>query len=286
MFIKKYFVVHRRPPANPSRSRMERQGKDRKKWFSVSNPLSPYPQHPMHLQREPPAGILHDSLHARGKVGLALRCIFTIAGLQEAVFGFNFVVNMEVLSTIDHFELVAAGEHAGLIVAALKTGLRRERHPIQRRRQRARAVRLNGHPFARPLLQCTHEGIVHKQRRLAAREHHHRRIRISVHLVNNVGQRHHPALLVLRVAKDTVQVAPAEAHKHRGRAAMVALALQGVEYLVDLVHLLKILHGIVHNVGCLIVARLPHIRPIAVGHRIHNPLGQILGRRVEVEFFV
>lgn len=240
----------------------------------------------MRLQRQPPPFVVQYRLHASRHVGLTLERVVAVAGLQEAMLGLDMVILRQILPTIHHFELIAAGEHARLMVATLKTSLRRECHPIQRGRQRVRAVRLDGHPFARLLLQCTHEGIIHKQRRLAAREHHHRRIRISVHLVNNVGHRHHPALLVLRVAKGTMQIAPAEAHKHGGRAGMVALALQGVEYLVYLVHLFKILHGIVHNVGCLVVARLPHICTVAVGHRIHNPFGQIFGRGVEVKYFV
>ena len=46
---------------------------------------------------------------------------------------------------------------------------------------------------------------------------------------------------------------------------------------------IKILRGIVLDVGGLVVARLPHIGTIAVRDSVDNPLGQVLGRRVEVQ---
>ena len=50
--------------------------------------------------------------------------------------------------------------------------------------------------------------------------------------------------------------------------------------------LLKVLGGIVGNIGGFVVARLPHVGTVAVGHRVHNPAGQVLGRRVEVQHLV
>jgi hypothetical protein len=51
---------------------------------------------------------------------------------------------------------------------------------------------------------------------------------------------HQFTLLVLRVAEGTTQIAAAEAHEDGGRTAVVALALQGMEYFVDFVHQLWI----------------------------------------------
>ena len=49
---------------------------------------------------------------------------------------------------------------------------------------------------------------------------------------------------------------------------------------------IKILRGIIFDVGGLVVARLPHIGTVAVRDGVDNPLGQVLGRRVEVQHFV
>lgn len=50
--------------------------------------------------------------------------------------------------------------------------------------------------------------------------------------------------------------------------------------------LIKVLRSVVLDIGSLIVARLPHISAVAVRDGIHNPLGQVLGRRVEVQHFI
>ena len=46
---------------------------------------------------------------------------------------------------------------------------------------------------------------------------------------------------------------------------------------------IKILWRVILDVRSLVVARLPHISAIAVRDGIHNPLGQVLGRRVEIQ---
>ena len=48
----------------------------------------------------------------------------------------------------------------------------------------------------------------------------------------------------------------------------------------------KILWGIVLDVGSLVVARLPNVGTVAIRDRIDNPAGQILRRRVEVQYLV
>ena len=47
--------------------------------------------------------------------------------------------------------------------------------------------------------------------------------------------------------------------------------------------LIKVLRGVVLDVGGLVVARLPHISAVAVRDSVDNPFGYVLGRRVEVE---
>ena len=49
---------------------------------------------------------------------------------------------------------------------------------------------------------------------------------------------------------------------------------------------IKILRRVVLDVGSLVVARLPHIGAVAVRDGVHNPLGQVLSRRVEFEDLV
>ena len=46
---------------------------------------------------------------------------------------------------------------------------------------------------------------------------------------------------------------------------------------------IKILWCIVLDVGSLVVARLPHISAVAVRDSVDNPLGQILGCRIEIQ---
>ena len=45
---------------------------------------------------------------------------------------------------------------------------------------------------------------------------------------------------MLCVAKRTAQVTTAETHEDGGRTAVVAFALEGVEYFVDLIHGLRV----------------------------------------------
>ena len=117
--------------------------------------------------------------------------------------------------------------------------------------------------------------------------------------------------MVLCIAEGTAKVAAAEAHEDGGRSAMVTFTLKGIEYFVYFVHrlrdfgtsglrddnsqsrshvvprqLIKVLWRVVLDVGSLVVARLPHIGTVAVRDGIHNPLGQVLGRRVEVQHLV
>ena len=91
---------------------------------------------------------------------------------------------------------------------------------------------------------------------------------------------------MLRIAKGAAQIASAETHEDSGRSRVVALALQRVEYFVDSVHSIKVLRCVVLDVGSLVVARLPYIGAIAVRDGVDNPLGQILGRGVEIENLV
>ena len=49
---------------------------------------------------------------------------------------------------------------------------------------------------------------------------------------------------------------------------------------------IKILWRVILDVRSLVVARLPHISAIAVRNGIHNPFGQILRRRIEVQHLV
>ena len=49
---------------------------------------------------------------------------------------------------------------------------------------------------------------------------------------------------------------------------------------------IKVLRGIVLDVGGLVVARLPHIGAVAVRDGVDNPLGQVLSRRVEVQHLI
>ena len=52
------------------------------------------------------------------------------------------------------------------------------------------------------------------------------------------------------------------------------------------VFLFKVLWSIVLDVGGFVVARLPYIGAVAVRDGVDNPLGQVLGRRVEVQHLV
>ena len=49
---------------------------------------------------------------------------------------------------------------------------------------------------------------------------------------------------------------------------------------------IKILWRVILDVGGFVVARLPHISAVTVRDSIHNPLGQVLSRRIKVQHLV
>ena len=108
---------------------------------------------------------------------------------------------------------------------------------------------------------------------------------------------------MLGVAKGTTQVATTETHEYGRHTTVIALALQRVEYFVDLIHgheterpvvsrlavprqLIKVLRRVVLDVRGLVVARLPHIGAVAVRNSVDNPFGQVLSSGIEVQHVV
>lgn len=95
--------------------------------------------------------------------------------------------------------------------------------------------------------------------------------------IHDVVDVHLLSLVVHRIAKGTSQVAAARADKYGGRAGVVALALNGAEYLVNL-------HNrglIVYFIRSLVVQALHHIHTIGLRDLFANPPGNILCRRIE-----
>ena len=107
----------------------------------------------MSLQRQAPLRMLQHSLDTRFQVGLALNWVVDKARLQETMTGLDVVILTQVLSSIDHLELVAAGEHSGEQVATCIGALGRQSHPVDARWQWARAVGLDGDGLACALLE-------------------------------------------------------------------------------------------------------------------------------------
>ena len=101
---------------------------------------------------------------------------------------------------------------------------------------------------------------------------------------------------MLRVAEMATQVAAAEAHEDGRRTGVEAFALEGIKYLVNFKHFfwiasflamtrsvsIKVLRGVILDVGGLVVARLPHIGAVAVRDGVDNPFGYVLGGRIEI----
>ena len=190
----------------------------------------------MRLQGESPLGVVEHGLDGGLHVAEPLFLILDPAGLQVAVGGGDAVVLGQVLAQIDDLEFVAAGEHHGQVAAVAKACFGRQGHPVDAVGQGTGAVGLDGDALARHLLESRHKILVYPQRRLAAREHDKRSPRVLHHLPDNLGQRHHRALLVLRVTEGAMQVAAAQPDKHAGGTRVVALALQREENLVNFVH--------------------------------------------------
>jgi len=188
------------------------------------------------LQGESPLGVVEHGLDGGLHVAMALFLILHPAGLQVAVGGGDVVVLGQVLAQIDDLEFVATGEHYGQVAAVAKACFGRQGHPVDAVGQGTGAVGLDGDALARHLLESRHKILVYPQRWLTAREHDKRSPRVLHHLPDNLGQRHHRALLVLRVAEGTTQVASAQPDEYAGGARVVTLALQGLEDLVNLPH--------------------------------------------------
>ena len=188
------------------------------------------------MQGESPLGVVEHGLDGGLHVAEPLFLILDPAGLQVAVGGGDAVVLGQVLAQIDHLEFVAAGEHHGQVSAVAEARLRRQGHPVDAVGQGTGAVGLDGDALARHLLESRHKILVYPQRWLTAREHDKRSPRVLHHLPDNLGQRHHRALLVLRVAEGAMQVAAAQPDKHAGGTRVEALALQREENLVNFVH--------------------------------------------------
>ena len=196
-------------------------------------------QNSVHLQRKPPVRMGFYSLHAGLHVGLALFRILNETGLQETMFGLNPIVLRQILTEINHFQLVAIRQYTGFQVTTFESGFRRKSHPIQIVRQGSRSIGFNGNHLTRLLLQFSYKSLIDEKRRLASRQHNQRSDWILIDCIHNLLQRHHLPCLMLCVTKRTAQVATAEAHEDGRRSAMVAFALQGVEYFVNLIHGLR-----------------------------------------------
>ena len=152
------------------------------------------------------------------------------------MIGFDGVILCQVLTKIDDFQLVATSQNTWFDITTFKGKFGRQSDPIQIAGQRPRAIGLDGDTFTCLLLQFSHKWLVNEQRRLTTCQHNQSGMRILINLIHNLLQRHHRALLMLRIAKGTAQVAAAETHEDGGRSRVVAFALKGVEYFVDFIH--------------------------------------------------
>ena len=60
----------------------------------------------MDLQRKPPAWVLHHGFDAGFHIDLAFRLVFTKTRLQKTMFGFNILILRQILTEIDHLQLI------------------------------------------------------------------------------------------------------------------------------------------------------------------------------------
>ena len=190
----------------------------------------------MYLHGKSPIRMAFHSLYTDLHIGFPLFFVFHKTRLQETAFGLYIIILPQILTEIDHFKFVAYLQHARFRITSFKNCLGRKCHPVEVIGQKARAISLNGNLLTCLLLQFRHKGLVNEQGRLASCQHNQRSYRIFVDFNHNFLQRHHCAALVLRVAKGTAQVAAAETHEDGSRTAVVAFALEGMEYFVDLIH--------------------------------------------------
>jgi hypothetical protein len=129
---------------------------------------------------------------------------------------------------------------------------------------------------------------VHLQSRLATRKHTHLPSLIG-HVVqvqclrDNLLRRHLRVFRELGVTPWATQIATAKANEHSGNAAVYALALQGKEYFVNLIQNVK---RLVLFIDCHIAFALLDGDFVAILHMVANPFGDILRRRVDIQYIV
>ena len=175
----------------------------------------------MRLQAQSPRRVGKDVANHLGRV-------LARAGLKEVIGGGKGGVSLQRLPGIDHFQLVhsADGQRCAL--------LRRAGDPIYAIGQCVCAVGLDANILARRM-QAAHEGLVYPQRRLSAREDYHA-AGVDAYSGHDLIVAHQLALFVACVAEGAAQVAARETDEYGGCTRVVTLALQAVEYLVNLSH--------------------------------------------------
>ena len=189
----------------------------------------------MYLQRKPPVRVGFHGLYAGFHIGFSLVLILNKTWLKKTMLGFDNLILRQILTKIDHFQFITSLQHTRLQIASLKNGLGRKRHPIEVVRQWSRTIGFNGDGLVRFLLQFRHKCHINKQRRFSTCQHKQWCERIFIDLLYNLLHRHHLPVLMLCVTKSATQVASTEAHKDGRRSGVVAFALKGVEYFVNLV---------------------------------------------------
>ena len=79
----------------------------------------------MNLQGKPPVWVGFHSLYASLHMGLSLFFILNETRLKKTVLGFNDLILRQILTEIDHFQLIASFQHARFQIASFKNGLGR-----------------------------------------------------------------------------------------------------------------------------------------------------------------
>jgi len=193
------------------------------------------------LYAEGPAGVGEDTADGSETVLGELVLVGGVAGLKihQGVLPHagKGKIRFKILAEVYDLHLVGASDHyrRGVGLGTAYALLRRDRHPVERRRQLDGTVGLNGHTLGGGTLQEPNEAVVDVQGRLATGEHDPSG-GVEVDGTHYVVVAHLDTFLMGRVAEGTAKVAPRKAYEYRRIAGMMSLALEGVEYFVDLTH--------------------------------------------------
>ena len=111
--------------------------------------------------------MLEDSLDTGVQIQVVLYRIWMITRLQKAVLGLEDLIAGQVLPSIDHLQFITRTQDAGLNIAAIESIFGRQGYPVDRGRQKMRAISLDSDSHAEDLFKLLHQLLIDKEGRFS-----------------------------------------------------------------------------------------------------------------------